>query len=383
MKPSKGPNWPVMRPGESIAEGDSEVIYDCLEGIRPTSLQTSTNGDALTLNDELFIALKNEVYWQKMSHRAGEVPRLVCAQGDFLEGGAMPIYRHPADEALPLMHWSPLIKHIRDHVQDLVKHPMNHCLIQLYRSGNDYISEHSDKTLDIVRDSSIVNVSLGAQRTMRLRTKRIAVSNGDESPPRRTQLVPLPHGSIFILGQASNAVWLHGINADKRPSFERNEAERAFYGERISLTFRHVGTFIDANQSKIWGQGARSKTREHAHDAINGVEDQTEQLIRAFGLENHSTVFDWDAVYGQGFDILNYNVPTVEGERLLFLSGDKEVDERVKGALERRGVTFRICGVDSIDAGYGYKPEVCLRDTNAGCTEVKGETAITMYLDQI
>jgi alkylated DNA repair dioxygenase AlkB len=41
-------------------------------------------------------------------------------------------------------------------------------LIQLYRTGADYISEHSDKTIDVVRGSRIVNVSLGARRTMTL-----------------------------------------------------------------------------------------------------------------------------------------------------------------------------------------------------------------------
>lgn len=49
-------------------------------------------------------------------------------------------------------------------MEDALQHPVNHVLIQYYRSGNDYISEHSDKTIDVVRDSKIVNVSLGAER---------------------------------------------------------------------------------------------------------------------------------------------------------------------------------------------------------------------------
>jgi alkylated DNA repair dioxygenase AlkB len=50
-------------------------------------------------------------------------------------------------------------------------------LIQLYRTGADYISEHSDKTIDVVRGSFIVNLSLGARRTMTLRTKKDATAN--------------------------------------------------------------------------------------------------------------------------------------------------------------------------------------------------------------
>lgn len=53
---------------------------------------------------------------------------------------------------------------IREQVEKVLRHPVNHVLIQYYRTGNDYISEHSDKTIDVVQDSKIVNVSLGAER---------------------------------------------------------------------------------------------------------------------------------------------------------------------------------------------------------------------------
>ena len=359
-----------MRPGDSIGEGDSEVLYDSLKGIH-------SHNDC---DNELFSGLKNEIYWQKMSHRAGEVPRLVSCQGDVLEGGATPIYRHPTDEILPLMRWSPLVKRVRDRVQGLVKHPMNHCLIQLYRSGNDYISEHSDKTLDIVRGSYIVNVSLGAQRTMRLRTKKTKTNEeNDESVNRRSQLVPLPHGSVLILGQKSNMAWLHGINADKRPLWELSDAEKAYGGERISLTFRRIGTYLDARQTSIWGQGARAKSQENAHYVINGVEEQNQQLIRAFGQENHDPLFDWDAIYGHGFDVLNYSAAKSMPEPVLFLSGHEEVDARVQTLLKFRGWSFKVCGVP--DAGRDYRPVVCLRDVDSSHTEVRGEGEIKNYLN--
>lgn len=380
----KGPQWPVMGPSDPIAQGDSSVVYDCLNGLDAKNAKQSTAQGALGDSpDELFKAVKDEVYWQKMSHRTGDVPRLVCAQGDFLEDGAMPIYRHPADEALPLMHWSPLVKDIRDRVQELVGHPMNHCLIQLYRSGNDYISEHSDKTLDIVRGSSIVNVSLGALRTMRLRTKKSGSASGgdgEEGASRRTQLVPMPHGSVFILGQASNMAWLHGINPDKRPALERNEAELAFGGERISLTFRHIGTFLDPRQTMIWGQGACAKSRQDAHAAINGDEAHTEGLIRAFGIENHSSVLDWDGVYGDGFDVLNYTVSKEAEVPLLFLSGVEEVDTRVENLLDSENIDYQVCGVSGEDAGRDYEPWVCFRDADNLHTELRGEANIVAHL---
>jgi len=48
------------------------------------------------------------------------------------------------------------VEAIRDHVEKTLGHPVNHALLQLYRTSEDYISEHSDKTIDVVRGSNIV-----------------------------------------------------------------------------------------------------------------------------------------------------------------------------------------------------------------------------------
>lgn len=111
---------------------------------------------------------------------------------------SFPIYRHPADNSPPLVQFTPTVALIRDVVEKALNHPVNHVLIQLYRGGKDAISEHSDKTIDVVRGSKIVNVSLGAQRVMVLRTKRDAVPDEDTSAPRSrpTVRVPLPNNSM-------------------------------------------------------------------------------------------------------------------------------------------------------------------------------------------
>ena len=99
-----------------------------------------------------------------MSHQGGDVPRLVSVQGEIGEDGSIPIYRHPADESPPLLPFTPAVSLIRSEVERRLGHKVNHCLIQFYRNGTDYISEHSDKTLDIAPDSFIANVSLGASK---------------------------------------------------------------------------------------------------------------------------------------------------------------------------------------------------------------------------
>lgn len=247
-----------------------------------------------------------------MHHLGGEVPRLVCVQGDVGADGSKPIYRHPSDYSLSLKPMSDTVKAIRKRVEVMVGHPLNHVLIQLYRSGQDYITEHSDKTLDIRWGSNIVNVSVGAERTMRLRTKRTNVTTGSHTMQdlqRTKQLIPMPDGSIFIMGQKTNAKWLHGIMADKRRDAERSEGERAYDGERISLTFRWIDTFLDKEERLIWGQGAKGNTREERQEVKNGYAAESEGLLQAFGKENQSSEYCWHDIYGAGSNVLHLGFP--------------------------------------------------------------------------
>ena len=288
---------PLFGEGRDEESAGSQILYDLLPA---------------DLAEVIFEKLTQEITWQHMHHQTGEVPRLVCCQGDIDDAGTRPVYRHPSDQTLPLSIWTHAVKQIRTSVEESVGHPLNHVLIQLYRGGSDYISEHSDKTLDIAKGSSIVNVSFGAQRTMRLRTKRGAKpapsdghSTATNAPGRTTYRVPLPHNSMITMSLPTNAAYLHGINADKRPTVEFIDAEKAYGGQRISLTFRHIATFLSSDEKLIWGQGATGKTEEAAHAVINGDAAESENLVRAFGVENQASTIDWEAVYGEGSDVLH------------------------------------------------------------------------------
>lgn len=305
-----------------IGEGDSRLVREI--GLAP----------------DAFERIRTEVSWQKMYHLSGQVPRLVAVQGQVQPNGAFPIYRHPADESPPLNPFTPSVDQARIAVERILGHPLNHVLIQLYRGGQDSISEHSDKTLDIVRGSFICNVSLGAQRVMVLRTKTSATEMKENAESNRvTQRVPLPHQSLFVLGEKTNMRWLHGIRPDKRPESTKSAEEQAYGGERISLTFRHIGTFINPATNTIWGQGAVAKTSDTARPVIHGDPTETERLIRSFGQENKTTEFDWDAVYGGGFDVVNF---TTASPARLVLSGDYVADLRVLLALGENGLRYEI-----------------------------------------
>lgn len=302
-KKKHSPN--VLGPTDKLGQGDCRVCVDLLD-------ESEAN--------RAFQFCKESVKWQKMFHRSGEVPRLVAVQGDISEDNTqVPIYRHPADESPELLAFDATVDKLRKAAEKVVGHPLNHALIQWYRNSEDNISEHSDKTLDIVRGSSIVNLSLGAQRTMILRMKKSATSAAagetHDNEARLSQRIQLPHNSLFILGQDTNQLWLHSIRADKRPAFEKEPAELAFGGERISLTFRYIGTFVDPVKKTIWGQGAASKQRSKARMLLDGVEaeKQGEEMIRAFSQENHrSSDWNWDEWYGKGFDVVNFETKSAE-----------------------------------------------------------------------
>ncbi|HEU4411062.1 MAG TPA: isochorismatase family protein [Polyangiaceae bacterium] len=252
-----------------------------------------------SLPDDAFGAVEREVAWGAMSHRGGEVPRLVAVQGERSADGVEPLYRHPVDEQPPLGDFTPAVDAIRREVERRVGHPLNHCLLQLYRGGRDWISEHSDKTLDLARPSTIINVSLGRMRTMVLKPKR-------EAAGAAAQKLPLPHGSFLVMDLATNRDYYHAI---------RQEGEGG--GPRISLTFRHIGTFFHPPSGAVWGVGAPSRGRAEAEarararaalapEAREAAERaEAEQMLKLFREENIDPGFD-AASYRPGFEAINF-----------------------------------------------------------------------------
>jgi alkylated DNA repair dioxygenase AlkB/glutathione S-transferase len=355
-----------------ICEGDTDVLTDLL----PKDLE-----------EGILDTLHKEIKWQRMSHQGGDVPRLVAVQGHIGDDGSVPIYRHPSDESPRLLPFSPTVLAIKTATEARLGHPLNHALIQFYRDGSDFISEHSDKTLDIVHGSFIANVSLGAERTMILRTKRRDKDPSPDSSPavpdksdkRKIHRVRLPHNSLLRMGLKTNMKWLHSIRQDKRADRDKSVAELAFNGARISLTFRQIGTFLSKDEKSIWGQGAQAKTRETARPVVNGQGPEAVGMLKAFGAENHATSFDWDAYYGRGFDVLH-----MSASPRFFASQDPVVNMRVALMLAELGVTYAKGSMGPLPSraprGGDFLP-IKFVDNDEGKSTVEGDVAILIYLD--
>jgi alkylated DNA repair dioxygenase AlkB len=284
-----------------LGAGDSCVHFDILSD---------------DMVDTAFATLQEEISWVTMFHKGGAVPRLVCVQGALerdlngkVEG--IPLYRHPADQEPQLLPFTPFVRKLRDLVVERIGQPLNHALIQLYRGGQDYISEHADKTIDIERGSMVCNLSIGSSRVMLLRRKRDAST----LERARKEKVTLPHSSLFCLGWDTNRAYTHEIKQDKRPLTEKRPDELLEAGGRISLTFRNVRTFQCPDTKRLYGQGAKVKSRAEmmkatdTPDLENDVSmSETERLVQAFAEENKSSTFDWDKYYGEGFDVVNMHL---------------------------------------------------------------------------
>jgi len=117
--------------------------------------------------NDLFYALHDEVKWNTMRQKGKRVPRDISIQGTLtMENGDEyePLYRHPADEQPELVSWTPTALKIKQRIEEVIQQKLNHGLIQYYKNGKDNIGEHSDKTLDILLGSNIVNYSLGKKK---------------------------------------------------------------------------------------------------------------------------------------------------------------------------------------------------------------------------
>jgi alkylated DNA repair dioxygenase AlkB len=254
----------------------------------------------------MFYDLNSELgpYWSEMFHKGGAVPRKIVIQcetplkGEYV--GMEPIYRHPIDVSPPTHQYTQLVEDIRNRTEDLLgfeRGYLNHVLIQLYSDGESHISDHSDKTLDIMRGTPVINVSIGAVRKMKIKNK---VKSPDGT--RHSERIELHNGSVFVMSWETNRKFYHGINQDKRMESLKTDAELDFDGSRISLTFRNIATFVDSD-GILHGQGAVKNGTEHLGETD---EDEELRMLKAFSAENRETDFDWDAYYGSGFRCINF-----------------------------------------------------------------------------
>ena len=125
---------------------------------------------------------------------------------------------------------TPKLKEILHKVNTYFSKEYNGILVNVYYSGEDYISAHSDDEKEL-RNSDVIAISFGQSRTFRVRPKnRNLKVEGTKSKKHKTPVYDIltENGQLLIMRGEFQKEFTHEIPPEKCKD-----------GVRISLTFRY------------------------------------------------------------------------------------------------------------------------------------------------
>jgi len=117
------------------------------------------------------------------------------------------------------LEWTPLLIEIKQLVSAYTESNYNACLLNLYHDGDEGMGWHSDDEKEIIPNSSIASLSLGAERKFALKHKL----------SKETNSILLENGSLFEMLGSFQKHWLHSMPKSKK-----------IIAPRINLTFRQM-----------------------------------------------------------------------------------------------------------------------------------------------
>jgi alkylated DNA repair dioxygenase AlkB len=170
-------------------------------------------------SDILFNKLLNTINWQQdrviFNEQNISLPRLTAWYGD-----PGKVYSYSGITKYP-EPWTAELLMIKHHIEKEIEYTFNSVLLNLYRSGKDRVSWHSDDEPELGINPIIASVSFGETRRFQFRHRF------DKSMERIT--VNLTHGSLLVMRGSTQHYWQHQI-PEGRKSLQ----------ERVNLTFRMI-----------------------------------------------------------------------------------------------------------------------------------------------
>ncbi|MFT4628280.1 MAG: alkylated DNA repair dioxygenase AlkB [Myxococcota bacterium] len=195
--------------------------------------------------DGIFLALRREIPWRQDCIRIfGKEHPLPRHQQWFADDGL--VYTWSGIRMVPAP-WTPTLLDIRRRLQQDTGVYYNTVLANLYRDGHDTVSWHADDEPELGECPLIASLSFGAERDFLLRHRE------------RTDLdrvcVSLSHGSLLLMGGATQRFWEHSLPRRKRVT-----------APRINLTFRRVREEIRKRDDNLDLSWLRDDSVERAED---------------------------------------------------------------------------------------------------------------------
>lgn len=170
-------------------------------------------------SDYFYKALANGTQWQeekiKIFGKTVALPRLTAWYGNpgvnFTYSGI----------AMCARAWTPELVRIKTRIQEIAGVEFTGVLLNLYRTGQDSVSWHSDDEKELGKNPIIGSVSFGETRMfqMKHRTRK----------ELQQVKIPLAHGSLLLMRGTTQQCWKHCVPKTSRP-----------VRPRINLTFRAI-----------------------------------------------------------------------------------------------------------------------------------------------
>ena len=129
-------------------------------------------------------------------------------------------YTYSSKTKIGLPWKDPLII-LKNIVESLTKQTYNACLLNLYHNGEEAMGWHSDNEKEIIANSSIASLSIGASRKFSFKHK----------VTKETISIQLENGSLLEMKGTIQSHWLHALPKSKKIT-----------ESRINLTFRQMHT---------------------------------------------------------------------------------------------------------------------------------------------
>ena len=171
---------------------------------------------------QMYEELLNNIYWENervvMFGKEIITKRKVAFYSD-----SSIAYRYSSSTKIGLP-WKDTLITLKNIVESITKESYNACLLNLYHDGEESMGWHSDNEKEILANSSIASLSIGAIRKFSFKHKST----------KETISIQLGNGSLLEMKGAIQSNWWHALTKSKKVT-----------EPRINFTFRQMHTKQD------------------------------------------------------------------------------------------------------------------------------------------
>jgi len=168
---------------------------------------------------QLYDALFNNVHWEN--------ERVIMFGKEIITKRKVAFFSDPsisyryASKTKIGLPWTSSLLTIKNRVESITKESYNACLLNLYHNGEESMGWHSDNEKEIITNSSIASLSLGASRKFSFKNKET----------KESVSIELANGSLLEMKGSVQTHWWHALVKSKKVT-----------DGRINLTFRQMHT---------------------------------------------------------------------------------------------------------------------------------------------